>query len=249
MALVVSALVVALTAVACNGRGQDGASATATSTTGATDPTTVPGTGERATLRGRLTLDGAPLVAQFLGVRVIRDGLAAACQITIPAVTQGRYEIQVAADGEVRGCGAPGAELMLWTYAKEGFIFSSQTMQWLGSVTATFDASFSSGAREGASKPVTEFKGHLFDRDGSGLPGGTVIEAFVGDIRCAFTSLRYGDDLDHFYTLEVAGPESISGCVEGATLTFRLDGKPVAETALNDLGRGSEGHELNLTVR
>jgi len=162
---------------------------------------------------------------------------------------QGRYEIQVAADAEVRGCGASEAELMLWAYARDGFIFTSQTTQWPGSVTATFDASFSSDAREGASKPVTEFKGHLFGRDGSELPGGTVVEAFVGDVRCAVTSLRYGDDLEHFYTLVVAGPESVAGCEEGARLTFRLDGKTVAETALNDLGRGSEGHELNLTMR
>jgi hypothetical protein len=179
----------------------------------------------------------------------MRDGLAAACQSTIPPVTQGHYEIQVAADAEVRGCGAPGAELMLWAYAKDGFIFSSQTTSWPASVTATFDASFSSGGREGASKPVTEFKGHLFDRDGSELPGGTGGEAFVGDVRCAVTSLRYGDDFEGYYTMVEAGPKSISGCVEGAILTFRLDGKPVAETALNDLGRGSEGHELNLTVR
>jgi len=123
-------------------------------------------------------------------------------------------------------------------------------MAWPGSgVTATFDASFSSTAREGASKPVTEFKGHLFDRDGNRLPGGAVIEASVGDVLCGVTSLRYGDDFEGYYTLATAGPESVSGCAEGARLTFRINGKPAAETALNDLGRGSEGHELNLTVQ
>lgn len=246
--MVLSAAIV-LAATACGGRGQDGASKTATSTPGAVDLTNVPGADERVTLRGALTLDGAPLEAQFLGVRVIRSGLAAACQSTIPAVIQGRYEIKVVADAEVRGCGAPGAELLLWVYAKGAFIFSHQTTPWPGSgATATFDASFSSDAREGASKPVTEFKGHLFDRDGTNLPGGTTIEASVGDVRCGVTSLRYGDDFEGYYTLVVAGPESIPGCAEGARLTFRINGKPAAETALNDLGRGSEGHELNLTV-
>jgi hypothetical protein len=214
-----------------------------------TDAIKVPDTGARVTLHGSLTLDGAPLEAKFLGVRVVRDGLAAACQITIPAVTQGRYEIRVAADAEVRGCGAPGAEVLLWTYANEGFLFSTQTMPWPWSLAAAFDASFSSADREGAGKPVTEFKGHLFDRDGSALPGGTVIEAFAGDVRCAVTSLRYGDDSEGYYTLVVAGPEAVAGCAQGGTLSFRLNGKPVAETALNDLGSGSEGHELNLTVR
>jgi len=246
--MVLSAAIV-LAATACGGRGQDGASKTATSTSVAADLTSVPGADERVTLRGTLTLDGAPLEAQFLGVRVIRSGLAAACQSTIPAVTQGRYEIKVVADAEGRGCGAPGAELLLWVYAKGAFIFSNQTTLWPGSgATATFDTSFSSDAREGASKPVTEFKGHLFDRDGSNLPGGTAIGASVGDVLCGVTSLRYGDGFEGYYTLIVAGPESVSGCVEGARLTFRLNGKPAAETALNDLGRGSEGHELNLTV-
>jgi hypothetical protein len=138
---------------------------------------------------------------------------------------------------------------MLWVYVNGGFMFSSQTTPWPACATATFDASFSSAAREGASRPVTEFKGHLFDRDGRGLPGGTVIQAFVGDVRCAVTSLRHGDDIEGYYTLVVAGPQAVAGCAQGGTLSFRLDGKPLAETALNDLGSGRDGHELNLTVR
>ncbi len=241
---------VVLAAAACGGAGPDGPSKTVTSIPVATSLTSVPGADERVTLRGTLTLDGAPLEADFLGVRVTHGGLAPPCQHTIPAVTQGRYEIKVVADAEVRGCGAPEAELLLWAYTKGAFIFSNQTTPWPGSgATATFDASFSFDAREGASKPITEFKGHLLDRDGSRLPGGAVIEAFVGDVLCGVTSLRYGDDFEGYYTLAVAGPQSVSGCAEGAGLTFRIDGKPAAETALNDLGRGSEGRELDLTVR
>jgi hypothetical protein len=236
-------------ATACGGGAQDGASKTATSTPVATGLTKVPRADERVTLRGTLTLDGAPLVAEFLGVRVTRGGLAAACQYTIPAVTRGGYEIKVVADAEVRGCGAPGAEILLWAYVQDSFIFSNEAVPWPGGgATATFDASFSSKARGGASKPATEFKGHLFDGDGSELPGGTMIEVFVGDVRCGVTSLRYGDEFEGYYTLIVAGPESISGCGKGARLTFRINGKPAVEAALNDLGRGSEGHELNLTV-
>jgi len=249
MLLSVSAAVVVLAAAAC-GDEQGRASTIATTTPVATDLTNVPGAEERVTVGGTLTLDGVPLEAEFLGVRVIRNGLATACQYTIPAVMQGRYEIGVVSNAEVRGCGAPGAELLLWAFANGAFIFSNQTTPWPGSgATATFDASFSSDAREGASTPVTEFKGHLFDREGGELPSGTVIEAYVGEVRCGVASLRYGNDVERFYTLIVAGPESISGCAEGARLTFRLNGDLAAETAVKDLGRGSEGHELNLTLQ
>ncbi len=247
----VFAALLALAAGACNDDQLASPPAAATSIAVAT-ATRVPGADERATFRGELTLDGAPLEADFLGVRVMHDGLATACQITIPAVTQGRYEIAVAADAEARGCGASGAEVLLWVHVNDTFTFSTQTAPWPGSGNvATFDASFSSAAPEGASKPVTEIKGHSFDGTGIELPAGTVIEAFVGEVRCAVASLRpdNGDDVGRWFTLIVAGPESVSGCAQDATLTFRLDGEPAAETAINDLALGSDGHELNLTVR
>ncbi|MGB2696072.1 MAG: hypothetical protein WBD55_12925 [Dehalococcoidia bacterium] len=236
-----------LAAASCGGE-QGGSTKTATNVPLATEPTSAPGADERVTLRGNLTLDGTPLNAEFLGVRVLHDGLAAACQHTIPAVVQGRYEILVDSNTEVRGCGVPGAELLLWTFVNGAYFSSSQTLPWPGSgATVTFDATFSSGSPEGASEPVTEFKGHLFDREGRPLPSGTVVEAYVGDVRCGLTSLRHGDEVERFYTLIVAGPEAISDCAEGATLTFRLNGELAVETAVNDLGRGSQAHELNLT--
>ena len=247
--LVASVAFAVLAAAACSDGSSD-SSTEATATAAAASPTGVPGAGERVTLRGTLTLDGAPLEADFLGVRVVRDGLAAACQATIPAVTGGGYEIPVLSDAEVRGCGAPGAEILLWAFTNDTFFFSSQSTPWPGSgATATFDGSFSSTAPAGASTPVTEFKGHLFRRDGSDLPSGTVVEAYVGEVRCGVTSLRYGASVERFYTLIVAGPEAVSACAEGTTLTFRLDGDAAAETAVNDLGQGSEGHELDLTIQ
>jgi hypothetical protein len=252
--VVTAAAVGALIYVATSGielghEGHGAAQPTQTTSGNGVPPGEIPGSGQRATLSGTLTLDGAPLEAEFLGVRVTRDGLSTACQYTIPAITRGRYEIKVVADAEVRGCGAPGAEILLWTYASGVFIFSQQTTPWPGNgATATFGATFSSDAPEGASKPVTEFKGELFDRDGARLPGGTVIEAYVDDVRCGITSLRYGDDFENLYTLIVAGPESVPGCASDATLTFRLDGAAAAETAVNDLGRNEDGHELILTL-
>ena len=62
------------------------------------------------------------------------------------------------------------------------------------------------------------------------------------------TSTRYGSDVDHFYTLAVAGPEYVPRCAQGATLTFRVDGKAMPQTAVNDLAQGAQGHELNFTI-
>jgi hypothetical protein len=236
-------------AVACGDDGGDDGGVAPTATRAG--PTAVPGADERVTLRGMLTLDGEPLVTQFLGARVVRDdGLVAACQAEIPAVIDGEYEIEVVADAEVRGCGAPGAEILLWAYIGDGYVFSSESAPWPeGGGTSMFDASFSSAAPAGATKPVTELKGLLFDRDGSDLPGGSVVEAYVGETLCGVTSLRYGDVTEGYYTLIVAGPNAVPGCEEGATITFRVDGQPAAETAVNDLGRSADANEreVNLT--
>ena len=101
----------------------------------------------------------------------------------------------------------------------------------------------------GATKPVTEFKGHLFDRDGSPLPSGTVVEAYAGDARCGLTSLRAGDENEGFYTLIVSGPESVPGCTAGAQLNFRLDGRDASQTAVNNLRGDAGGSEIDLTVK
>jgi hypothetical protein len=217
---------------------------------GLTGGTTVPGEDARVTLRGELSLDGAPLNAEFIGARVIRDRLPAACQGNIPAAVDGRYEITVVADEEVRGCGADGSEILLWTFVDGQYLFARELVGWPGDgETLTFDATFSRRNADGASSPVTEFKGELLDRAGRHLPGGTVLEAYAGDTLCGVTSMRYGNVTEQLYTLIVAGPDLVPACSEGARLTFRIDGEPASETAVNDLGRGSAGHELNLTVR
>ena len=209
--------------------------------------TPFPGVEEQATFGGILTLDGTPLVADFLGARVVRDGLVTACQDEIPEVTDGVYSITVAAEAEVRGCGAPGAEVLLWAFANDSYVFAAQTSPWPGDGEATsFDATFSSTAPVGASMPVTEFKGRLFDADGAELPGGTVVEAYIGDVLCGVTSLRYGDATEGIYTMMVAGPDAVPGCDIGATINFRVDGIPAGETLTND-PEGEIPDEVNLT--
>ena len=212
--------------------------------------TPFPGIRDRATFSGTLTLDGAPLETDFLGARVVRDGLAGACQAEIPAVAGGQYELPVSADAEVRGCGAPGARIMLWAYVGESFIFSNETIAWPGDgADATFDATFSSADPGGASLPSTSLKGLLYDANNNMLPGGTVVEAYIGDTLCGVTSMRYGFVTEGYYTLSVAGPESVPACAKDAAIAFRLDGKPAEGTAVNDLGGGANGEEVTLTLR
>lgn len=38
------------------------------------------------------------------------------------------------------------------------------------------------------------------------------------------------------FSLDVVGPDAIPACALGATLTFRVDGQPVSDTAANDVG-------------
>ncbi len=250
LALLAVAASIAILAAACGG---DSKTASPTQTAAPPSPAASviadpPGASERGILRGTMTLDGAPVTAQFLGAGVVRDGLLTACQFNIPDVSQGRYEIQVVSDAEIRGCGAPGAQVVLWIFTNGQFIHAQQPAPWPGNgAAASFDATFSSATPMGATKPVTEFKGRVFDSAGN-QRGGRVVEAFVDDVRCAVTSTRYGSDTDHFFTLVSAGPDYIPACAQGATLTFKVDGKPMPQTAVNDLSQGAQGKEINFTT-
>ncbi len=213
---------------------------------GSPEADAVPGAAGRAVMRGNLTLDGAPFDARFLGANVREDGLIAACQYTLPTVEDGRYEITVYAEAEVSGCGGPGAEVLLWTFAANQTLYSSDWVPWPGNGgTASFDTDFSTAAPEGARPPVSQFLGEVYSREGDHLPPGTRIEAYVGEVRCGVASTRrtgsFSGDI-----LAVVGPGSVAGCERDAVLTFRIDGQPAAETAVNDPGGG--GGTLDLTV-
>jgi pimeloyl-ACP methyl ester carboxylesterase len=193
----------------------------------------VPGFDDRVVVRGDATLDGAPFDARFLGARIERDGLITPCPGVV-AVKDGRYEITVMADAESSGCGAKGAQIILWTFVADEELYSTETVPWPGNGrTTTFDASFSTAAPDGAALPTVGFVGEVYDRRGRHLPPGTRVEAFVGDTRCGVASVRRTGSFSGF-SLGVVGPDSVAGCEAGATLTFRIDGKRAAETAVND---------------
>ena len=207
----------------------------------------IPGADDRVVLSGHLTLDGKPFDSRFLGAVVRRHGLVTPCQFTLPPVARGNYKITVLADRESFGCGVPGAEILLWTFVNEKIVHSAGAVGWPGNGgTATFDATFSMSAPDGGVPPTTQFNGELFASDGTKLPPGARVEAFVGSTRCGIASTRRGGSFSG-YVLAVVGPKSIPGCTTGAKLTFRVNGKPAVETSVNDPSTRGEG--LDLTQR
>jgi pimeloyl-ACP methyl ester carboxylesterase len=208
--------------------------------------TAAPGASDRVVVRGDATLDGAPFDAQFLGAVVRREGLVTPCQVTLPRVQRGRYSIPVFAATEASGCGAPGAEIVLWTFAHGRILYSTRGVAWPGNgATTSFEPSFSSSAPAGAAPVTAQFSGEIFRRDGSELPPGTRVEAYVRGTLCGIASTRGSGNFTGF-SLDVVGPDSIAGCTLGATITFRVDGRPVTMTALNTPpGRRDS---LNITV-
>jgi hypothetical protein len=152
----------------------------------------------------------------------------------------------VIADAEASGCGAPGAQVLLWTFAQDEKLYSREAVGWPRDGHATvFDASFSTSTPAGGAPPTSEMAGEVFRRDGRLLPPGTRVEAYVGATRCAVASSRRAGNFSG-YILAVVGPDSIPGCIRGATLTFRIDGRPAVETSTNDPGHGSS---FDLTPR
>lgn len=204
----------------------------------------VPGASARVVLSGNLTLDGAPFNAKYLGAVVRRAGLITPCQYALSSVAAGHYAITVTADTESSGCGAPGAQILLWAFVRNTTLYSLEALPWPGSKTSTFDAGFSTAAPSGSAPPISEFEGEVFHRNGRQLPPGTRIEAYVGSTLCGVASVRRTGNFSG-YILDVVGPDSVAGCHRGATLTFRVDGRPAAETSINDL-RPHQG-SLDLT--
>jgi len=242
-----AAILAAWTLVAGAGAGALTYLAVAGTTIGDDGSASPSAAGGAAVLHGRLTIDGRPLDAQFLGARVIRDGLPAACQQTIPAVPAGAYRIGVLSDAEAPGCGAAGARIVLWTNVDGQTLFSRDSAPWpKPGGAASFDSAFSTTDPKGAARPATEFFARV-TRAGVPVPAGTAVRAFIGDTLCASSSIRTFDG-DVGAIVIVAGPQR-AGCAEGGRITFDIGGTLAAETATNDLGSGGDEHNLDLTIR
>ncbi len=196
------------------------------------------------TLRGAATVDGKPLQTPFLGARVVRDGLLAACQGAIPGVNTGRYEIPVLPDSEARGCGAPGARIVLWASVDNRILYSRESAPWPEGGSAEFDATFSTTEPSPNDVAVTEFFGHVV-LGGQPVPDGPVVQALIGTTLCGVAQVRRENE-DAFVMI-VAGPQ-VPGCTQGGRIDFIVDGAAARETAVHDLGRGQQAHEITLTL-
>jgi hypothetical protein len=168
------------------------------------------------------------------------------CQLALSRVSGGRYAITVMAGTEASGCGARGTGIALWTFARGKIIYSREIRSWPGRSggRTRFDASFATAAPDGSGAPQSEFAGEVYTPDGRHLPGGTRVDAYVGTTRCGVTSVRRTGSFSGF-SVDVAGPDSVPGCTRGATIRFRVGGRPARDTAVNEPGRSGR---LDLTV-
>ena len=174
---------------------------------------------------GNATFDGEPFDADFVGAVVLADGLATPCQAALPKVEGGRYSIPVLSATGGSGCGKAGAKVVLWTFTHDAIHYSTESLTWPAGDRATFDPSFSSADRQGASPEVAQFSGEVFEADGSPAPVGTEVEAFVGDARCGIASVRRSGEFLG-YVISVVGPDEVDGCERDVALSFHVDGKP-----------------------
>ena len=141
------------------------------------------------------------------------------------------------ADAEGAGCGAPGAEVFLWSQVQNQRMFTRDSLPWPAHKgTAHFDASFSAPTPAGGVPALAEFFGEVYGKGAERTPPGTRVEAYVGNLRCGVASTWRTGSFSG-YILSTVGPDSAAGCGRGATLTFRIDGKPATQTAVNDPNR------------
>ena len=202
---------------------------------------------DRVVVRGKALLDGRPFDSRWVGAIVLKSGLATPCQSTLPRVRDGRYAVTVLADTESSGCGAPGAQVVLWTFAHETTLYSTNTVPWPAKKhTKSFVPRFSTQAAGGAAPAVAEFTGAVFGADGRELGPGTRVEAYVDGTRCGVASVRRSRDFTG-YILAVVGPESIPECTRGSALAFHINGQPAAPTNAVNTPPGQRD-SLNLTL-
>jgi hypothetical protein len=206
----------------------------------------VPGAHRRVVVHADLRVNGRRFDSRWLGAVVLDHGLVTPCQLTLTLVRGGRGSIPVVANREARGCGRPGARIALWTFVDDRIVFTETSWRWprRGRVLNA-RGSVSSANPDGAAGPRSEFGGGVFRPDGRQLPGGTLIEAFVGHTRCGVATVRRTGSFVG-YSMSVVGPQAIPGCRTGATITFRVDGRRALDTAVNEPGRAGL---LDLTVR
>jgi hypothetical protein len=247
------ALVGAVALGACSGSADvKSASVTvpiATTIVAETQPSTsisAPAALQPAVLSGRASLDGSPVDTEFVGAVVRDNQLITPCQLDLPPIDAGRFEITVLSAEGSAGCGHPGAEVILWIYVGDVKVFATTAVAWPASGRADVTLDFSAANPIGAAAPAVELFGEVFRADGQRVASGVRVEAYIGDTLCGVGSIRNSGSFDG-YLLSIVGPGSIAQCLDGATVTFRVDGTNAEETTTNSQ-RPNPAGSFNLTV-
>lgn len=204
-----------------------------------------PHNADRASIRGRARLNGKVFDTRFIGAVVMSGGLVTPCNVTIPTVVAGRFALDVYGEKRSAGCGRRGSRVVLWVYSGAQQIFATKALNWPTGGAATVSADFSTADPSGAAPRLLELSGEVHRADGSRVPAGARVEAFIGDTLCGVASVRSDEGFDG-YILHVVGPNSIPGCRTGGTITFRVDGAPTNETISNG---GTPPRQFDLTLR
>lgn len=223
---IATALVVALTVVACS-----------------SSESTEAAPARRIVIRGTAQLDGRAFDARWIGAVVRRNRLVTPCQAALPPIRDGHFRIPVLTSAGAAGCGTAGSEVLFWTFGDQQ-LFASRWLPWSRRDEHP-TLRFSSRDPNGASPARTELSGGAFDADGRRVPLGTRIEARIGSTTCGVASVHSGGGFTG-YIMNVVGPDSIPACADGATITFLIGTTPANETAVN--GR-TERDLFRLTAR
>ena len=170
-----------------------------------------------------------------------------ACSFAAEPFVAGRYELTVAAERELHGCGAAGTKLQLVVFVGDNQLLS-QPFDWPAGRDTTLDAALET-ARATDAVAFTAIFGGVIASDGKHMPPGTHVEAYAGEALCAAASvppvvMPFSDP--DSYLLLIPGPTAIKACTKDALLTFRVDGKAVPQTSTNDFNR--DGHSVDLVV-
>ncbi len=209
---------------------------------GSAEADAIDGADERVTVRGSMTLDGQPLEFAFVWAEIVDGGLRRLCAFGGPGPAGGRYERVLVSDREVGGCGAPGRRIRIAASTGRALYFSRQMAEWPaagGSITLDVDFTATDNGRP--EDDVTPIYGSVYGADGRRLPPGTKVEAYIGDTLCGTTALPPAVLVfqnPDTYDVLVAGPQAVPGCARDANITFRVNGEPVEQTAVNKLGGG-----------
>lgn len=201
---------------------------------GSPEAALVPGAKDRMLLQGDVTIFGQspPDHDIYFPALVLRDGLVTQCNIDYERPTANGYRRIVASDSEMHGCGIDGADVALAIDPDETHLLLSSPVAWLAD-------SLNPGAAVqiviGGRKIIaTQFSGAIYAKDGSRMPGGTTVDAYIGNKLCGRGSIPYTGALGGSYLIVVVGSDSVEGCDSGATVTFRVNGSPVRQTAKNE---------------